>query len=321
MLVTDVKENFQALLKEPAFWAVLTVVVALPIVALLASTFGLTGNAIQNIAFVKAGSEMQLEIKGVEGMQYVNTFFNADTKGGQIVFVEDSYISFSGTSYSKIKVSSDRAENIERMDYTFKLDDKRLKKLGLYHQDLKLFVNGNELPWTFDKEKDGYFYYTVSTKEMGDFVIGRHVPETAVAEPEEPVQETLKEQFPAEQAPADQALVGELVPTTEDIVEEPAASLAGEAIATQQPSVWEQYKTALLALIGILVIGMIIILVIRRVHPKKGLLFDHDHLRAWIEEEYKAGTKARDIRKILKKHTGYSRWEIDDAFPTLRIMK
>ncbi len=312
--MTDVKENLQALLKEPAFWAVLTVVVALPLVALLASTFGLTGGAIQNIAFVKAGSEMQLEVKGVEGMQYVNTFFNADTKGGQIVFEEDSYIPFSGTPYSKIKVSSDRAENIERMEYTFKLDDKRLKKLGLYHQDLKLFINGGERPWTFDREKDGYFYYKVSTKEMGDFVIGKHVPETPVAAPPEPVQNVP--QPPAEEPPAE-----ELAPTMEDIVEEPAAPLAGEAIATQQPSTWEQYKIYLLAIVGILVIGVILMLVIRGVRPKKGLLFDDDHLRAWIEEEYKAGTKARNIRKILKKHTGYSRQEIDDAFPELRIMR
>ena len=168
------KKEEKSLPHKP-FWASLGVFFLLSFLVMLSSMENsLVGNAtVQNIATAKAGSAMTLEIKTIPGVKEATVFFKEAVKNSQISFTEDKNIPFSGIFYVKFKASSPDAEKIERVDFTFKIHELKLRDAKINPKDLRLFVNRNEVPTTQVKKENEYLYYQASASELGAMVLGQ----------------------------------------------------------------------------------------------------------------------------------------------------
>lgn len=214
--------------KKELFWIFLTTMAILLIIAVIAniSPPGATGHfiAVQNIAYLKAGNELPMAVKNVKGMHLANFELLEDIKNGQITFEEDGSIAFDGTAYSKFRVSATDEDKIGKIEITMKIKQADLKEIGLAPEDVALYVNGKEERTRIDRTEGEYEFYTASTEEFGEYVIGRMREEELPKEPIAPPQVVGK----ALTAPEE--LSEELI---EVVVEEPAerepAAVEGQA--------------------------------------------------------------------------------------------
>lgn len=178
--------------KKELFWIFLTTMVILVIIAVIAnfSPPGATGHfiAVQNIAYLKAGSELPMAVKNVKGMHLANFELLEDIKDGQILFEEDSSIPFDGIAYSKFRVSATDEDKLGKIELTMKIKQADLKEIGLSPEDAALYVNGKEERTRIDRTEGEYEFYTASTEEFGEYVIGRLREEEAPKEPIAPPQ-------------------------------------------------------------------------------------------------------------------------------------
>ncbi len=145
--------------------------------------------AVQPISYMKAGSQDFFEIKGIPGVFGVKVTFAQDTKSNQLR-VEEKEIPFDGKFYSKFTVSWKDPAAIESMEFTLKVLEEEVYRKGFNPADLRLYVNGKELPTIQTRKEGRYLYYKATSTEAGEYVIGRASaakvtqPTTVVPSPE-----------------------------------------------------------------------------------------------------------------------------------------
>ena len=223
------------------FWAGFAIIVLISVIAILSQVEknpSLTGAvAVQNIAFVKQGSSMSLEVKNVPGLQDATLHFAADVKGGQINFKSDDSIPFEGKSIVKFTGSGNDALKISSIDLTIKLKESQVKAAGLKPEQVTIYFNGKELSTTkvdlasaeskTITDRESYLYYQATSTELGNFVVGLATPPSQTsAVPETPA--PLPESTPEETTPTEQ-------PQEQEIAQPTPPPLVGQAAAEPSP--------------------------------------------------------------------------------------
>lgn len=214
--------------------------------------------AIQNIGYLKAGSQEFIETKGISGLFGVTVVFGADTKNNQLKVEENNRLSFAGNFYSKFTVSWKDPTTVERMEFRLKVLEEELYRKGINPADLRLYANGKELRTIPSKSEGRYRYYTASSGEEGDYVIGRRQeqssqPTTVVPAPEtKRAGEEIGEEVEGVIAPLG-AEGGEQVPALPE--ELPASAVPPTGQAIQQPaavteSSWQRLVRTLKKIFG-----------------------------------------------------------------------
>jgi len=171
------------------FWIIFVVVFLVSIFTIFGSVdIPIIGDAIQVVGYAQGDSELFAEIKGVEGFKDATIYFKETVKNGKIIYEENQQILFKGTSYNKVDVTSEDADKLKEILFTFKLSKEKLSELRLNASDVQLYVNGKEVSLSLEKEDDKHVFYTVTTSEMGEYVIGRKKVEPVIGKTvEEPV--------------------------------------------------------------------------------------------------------------------------------------
>ncbi len=196
-------------IQNKSFWLVMGVVFAMSIAAVFIASngFPLTGNAIQPLSFVKGGTSMMMEFKGIQSMKNAEVFFGETIKGSNIAFNEDQTISFDGVAYAKIKGESPDADKISSINFNLKIEKNKLLGLGISKEELHLYNNGKELQTTLSHEAGEFLYYTATSNGLGDFVVGKMEGKVMMPEVEEEkvmAKEEIKEiEEPVTQKPAE----------------------------------------------------------------------------------------------------------------------
>lgn len=210
--------------------------------------------AIQNIGYMKAGSQEFIETKGISGLSGVTVVFGADTKNNQLKVEENNRLSFAGNSYSKFTVSWKDSATIERMEFRLKVLEEELYRKGINPADLRLYANGQELRTIPSKSEGRYRYYLATSSEEGDYVIGRRqeqssqpttvVPSFETKEAGEEVEEAIAEPETAEGKPAPappEELLASTVPPTGQAIQQPA---------TVTESSWQRFVKTIKKILG-----------------------------------------------------------------------
>lgn len=176
----------------------------------------LTGAAVQNIAFMTAGSQFSAGVREIPGVEQYTIELTETVKNGQIVVTENPAIAFTQPFYSKFTISSDNAARMGAVQLFLKLEEQVLLTKGISQGDLRVVHNGKEIEMKLTKSEGRYLYYTVTAPSIGDFVIGKAapviivpalVPEPAVV-PDVPLAEEVVD---VEPMPETAPLVGEAV--------------------------------------------------------------------------------------------------------------
>lgn len=202
--------------------------VSLIVIFSLSSSYSLVGKAVQRIDFAKANSEVMMEVKGVEGVQYVTFYFNQPSKEVVVYVNNVTNIQFDGKSYSQFTISSEKANLIDKTKISLRLSDSQIKQLGI--TSVSLYQNGRKLPAAYLKsDTRGYSYYEATVTEFGEFVIGEETVKPSVAEKAKPAaapETVVPVSLPVEKAkPAAQQEPAANMPTTSA-----PAPLAGKAV-------------------------------------------------------------------------------------------
>lgn len=184
--------------------------------------------AVQPIANMKAGSQESFEIKSIPGVFTVTVALITDTKNNLLTVKEDETISFDGKDYSKFTVDWKDFTAIERMEFALKVLEQELQRKGINPAELRLYVNGKELLTTQRKKEGRYIYYTATSTEAGEYVIGKAnrpptvQPTTAlpISEREEEVLAAEAEEQPIRESTASS-------PVAEKVVQQPKISSGG----------------------------------------------------------------------------------------------
>ena len=171
----------------------------------------LTGAAMQNIAFMTAGSQFSAGVREIPGVDQYTIELTRTVKNGQIIVTENPAIAFTQPFYSKFTISSDNAARMGAVQLFLKLEEQLLLSKGISKVDVQIFRNGEGVETIFTKQEGRYFSYTATAPGIGDFVIGKAAltMEEVTAEPA-----TLEEAaVPEEQAPA---MITTSLPTEEE---------------------------------------------------------------------------------------------------------
>jgi PGF-pre-PGF domain-containing protein len=174
------------LLEHKAFWGVLAVIVVLPIISMIDNGNNLNGNATQNIAYMKTGDKLYLEVDDY-GVKSITFTILEDVKNSKVVNRELEELSwdFNGKLYSMFEVSSEDADKLGNLEFNLKIKEDDLYKISLNRNEVKLYLDGDELDTTLTDIKDDYVYYQATADKMGQFAIGRaEAVEEVVEEPE-----------------------------------------------------------------------------------------------------------------------------------------
>jgi hypothetical protein len=207
--------------KLGVFWVAVGVLILFSAVIILTyDNPSVTGLAVQPVSYINAGESLEFEIRNVDGPHSAQVYFSDTVKQQSFVIENDETIHFDGTVYSKFSVKGDVP--VSSITLTIKLQETRLRQLGLDVYDVKLYANGNELVTTPTIEDRGYLYFEATSTELGHYVIGK----AAAAEILEPVVEE-QEVIPEIKEPVEEK---------EEVIEEPTIPVVGQATATESTS-------------------------------------------------------------------------------------
>ena len=164
------------LLEHKAFWGLLAVIVILPVISLMNNGGGsnINGSAIQNIAFMKTGDKLYLEVDDY-GVKSITFTILENVKNSKVINheLEELNWDFNGKLYSMFEISSEDADKLGNLEFKLKIKEDDLYKISLNRNEVKLYLDGDELDTTLTDIKDDYVYYDVSAEKMGQFVIGK----------------------------------------------------------------------------------------------------------------------------------------------------
>src|SRR3990167_2810210 len=110
------------------FWIILGIVFLFSTITIGISFFNssaLTGNlAVQFISTAEEGEKLFVEVRNVEGIQFMEIGIKNDLKNAKITIEEiNSPPWFEGTAYSSFKITSEDANRLGMITYTLKLDE------------------------------------------------------------------------------------------------------------------------------------------------------------------------------------------------------
>ncbi len=206
--------HIQPQLQDQAVWMSLSAVFLLFFIAFLSFSdhSSLTGSAVQNIAFVKAGTQLDFGVDEIPGLERYKFQVTETIKNGQMRVEPDETISFARPYYSKFRISSPDKDKIGAVQLFLKLEEQLLLSKGISKRDVRVFRNGEEVGTIFTTEEGRYFYYTATAPGIGNFVIGKAAPRVVVSEQmEEGAEEPTTEVVPVESVPEATPLVGEVI--------------------------------------------------------------------------------------------------------------
>ncbi|HLC89246.1 MAG TPA: hypothetical protein VJG49_04385 [Candidatus Nanoarchaeia archaeon] len=146
----------------------------------------LTGRTIQNIALMPKGSELFMEAK-VDGLKDLTIHFSEQVKNAQIIIQRPQLISWKlpGVELARFTISFTDEDKVSRIDLRTKIREDKITSAGLSKEELKFYLNGQELETTLEKIDGSYVFYTASSAELGEFVIGKKEVETTLPAVEE----------------------------------------------------------------------------------------------------------------------------------------
>ena len=206
--------------ENKSFWLIIGIVFALSITTIFLGSnyFPLTGNAIQPLAYVKAGTSMDMEFNDISSLKSAKVTFGETIKGSKIIFNDDSTIDFDGVVYSKFKGESPDADKISSVSFVLKIKKSELSTKGIAKDEINLYKNGKELETIFSKEDTEYYYYTSISNGLGNFVIGKkvqavEVKENIIKQPVVQEPSTIEKETTTEPAMEQPAAVAETTPT------------------------------------------------------------------------------------------------------------
>ena len=107
-----------------------------------------TGNAaVQTIAYMKAGSELDFEVRDITGLKSVTIEFKETVKNAVITFEEVKTVAwdFQGTAISKFRISSKDEDKFGQIDFFLRIQESDLLASKLSFNDVKLYHNGKRL--------------------------------------------------------------------------------------------------------------------------------------------------------------------------------
>ena len=194
------------LLEDKAFWLALACVVVILSSIWLFDYEGIVGNVVQSVSYLKEDSELRIGVNDVEGLYVANFKFLGAVSDSTIKIEEDSSIPFDGIVYSKFKMSFSNGEKLEKVTFTLKLKEDKLKKLGLSKEDVKVYVENDELGLftTTDpslESSQNYLYYNVVSSKKGNFVIGKKTKVAQAAEVKPVVEKKVEVKKPVVKKP------------------------------------------------------------------------------------------------------------------------
>lgn len=179
-------------LQHKYFWLILSLLIIIPLLIIFSSPQSLLGQTIQDIAFIRGGSFLQLSGTDVKGLEMVKITFREDVKDSNLRLEEAPQLPFTGAVYSKFRLYSDDAtlsQKVKEVEVNLNLKADQLTAWNLNQDNVKLYYNGKELvteKLTLVKQA-GYLYYQATAPGLGEFVIGNKAEEKKAAEPEEKI--------------------------------------------------------------------------------------------------------------------------------------
>ncbi len=208
------------------FWITLSLLLVLSIIYILNYTEPTVtgGVTIHNIAYLQAGRQVEGEAKDIIGLFTYVIYVKETIKNGQVVIKQDETIPFVGVSFSKFSISSREADKIEKIELVLKILEQDLLRQGIATSDVRLFVNGREVPTTLTKLERGFYVYSASVTELGGFVIGKRAAEKR---PDDIIEEIL--------------ISGEMEEQPEPVLYQPLPP---------KPGWWEQFTNWLKGVVG-----------------------------------------------------------------------
>ena len=179
--VTRLAAHHPHTLKHKPFWLSLLLVFLVSVVVILSlsSQQSLTGHAtVQPIAFIKGGDSIMFEVN-VGHIKTATTFVKEDVNRGKIIFKENPQILFNGQSLSEVAISVEGVVP-SKIDLTLKIKDEDLAAKGIKANELKLYLDNQEVATTLTEHEGAYYYYSASIDDVGDVVIGKKTMQPTV---------------------------------------------------------------------------------------------------------------------------------------------
>src|SRR3989339_1558016 len=171
-------------LSRKVFWGIFGVmmILSLALIFSLSNSNSFVGRAVQRIDFAKSGSEIMMEVRGVEGLQYSTIYFNQQSTDVIVNINNITGLAFDGKVYSQFNVNSEKASQISKIKFQFKLNEQKLQSLGI--TSVNLYHNDQKTSMVFIKsDGQGYSYYESTVTEFGDYIIGE-IEEKPITVPE-----------------------------------------------------------------------------------------------------------------------------------------
>lgn len=168
------KSDRQKHQQHHVLWASLTTAILVGIIILFNG--GITGNTtIQPISYMKAGSQLHLEVKNIEGVDEILVKIESDVKNTTIKIDNVNTINwtFEGITLSKFKIFVEDPTKFGSITFLLRIAKNDLTKFKISENDVKIYQNNQELATKlFERSKDHLFYSAVAPS-VGDFVIGK----------------------------------------------------------------------------------------------------------------------------------------------------
>ncbi len=144
------------------------------VLTLIFSQNNLTGQTIQSISLMPKGSELFMEAK-VDGLKDLTIHFSEQVKNARILIEKPKLTGWKmpGVELARFTISFTDEDKISSIDLRTKIRKDKITSAGLSKEEVKFYLNGKELKTTLEKIEGSYVFYTTSSTELGEFVIGK----------------------------------------------------------------------------------------------------------------------------------------------------
>ena len=224
---------------RPLF-ASITILLLLGVIGILdhVQQVSLTGSAVQTIGFVKAGSDVEFEIN-TNGIKSATIHLTEDTKNARIFFTNTETVSQKpeGTIYSMTSVSSEKQLHFSKIILTLRIKEVELLNKDIAVSDVQLYINGNPIKTTYTQKEGDYVFYSATTSELGEYVIGKRRIEKA-----KPIVEKTKELPPQEQPTATKTVEEKTVEESNGLVGKAQQLPREQTTPVVKESFWQKIK-------------------------------------------------------------------------------
>lgn len=178
------KRKVKPKLQHQAFWITLGVVFFLSGITIFTSMDrpAITANAaVQTIGYAEEGSQLFFEVRNVAGLKDATITFAEVMKNGRITFTDNENLPFDGQALAKFTISSPDADKVASTKITFKIPKEDLRNVD--EEKIILLHNQQRQPVIKTKEEVNHVYFTSSTRQFGNFVLGQQTKKIIVPKP------------------------------------------------------------------------------------------------------------------------------------------